>query len=132
MQRYISADYIFPVSGPPLKEGLIAIDSKGYIQEVFSSEQADLKGISRSETERHQGVICPGFVNAHCHLELSYLKGAIPVKTGMAGFIKTILSLRGNFSAEQISKAIEKAEKEMITGGIVAVGDISNTDSSFV
>ncbi len=71
------------------------------------------------------GIISPGFINCHCHLELSHLKGAIPEKTGLVSFILSILSQR-NTSEVNILEAIEIAENEMIHNGIVAVGDISN------
>ena len=71
------------------------------------------------------GIISPGFINCHCHLELSHLKGAIPEKTGLISFILSILSQR-NTSEVNILEAIEIAENEMIHNGIVAVGDISN------
>ena len=131
MQRYISADYIFPVSAPPLKGGLIELDQQGKILDIIDPALKSRQQIADADVEKHQGIICPGFINAHCHLELSHLKDLVPEKTGMAGFIKKILSLRGSFSPGQISAAIEKAEKEMIANGIVAVGDISNNDSSF-
>jgi len=74
---------------------------------------------------------CPGYVNAHCHLELSHLKNKIEEKTGLVDFILSVQKFR-NTSAEEIQDAIEKAEAEMINNGIVAIGDISNTNHSFL
>ena len=119
-----SADYIFPVSSPPVKNGTVVMDENGVITEVSDSQHA--------EAEIYKGIICPGFVNTHCHLELSYLKGEIPEKTGMNGFIKNLLSKRSGFSDQKIREAIIRGEKEMINNGIVAVGDISNNESSFL
>ena len=125
--RAITADYIFPISSPPIKNGVVIIDNKGIILEVGDSrlKTQDLR------LKTYEGIICPGFINAHCHLELSHLKGKITPKIGMAGFIKEFLSKRNNFSKKEIQSAIEKAEKEMFASGIVAVGDISNDDSTF-
>lgn len=74
----------------------------------------------------HEGILSPGFVNAHCHLELSHMKGMIPTKTGLQEFVKQIVGLR-QVDPEAIQEAIVAAETEMMTNGIVAVGDISNT-----
>jgi cytosine/adenosine deaminase-related metal-dependent hydrolase len=74
----------------------------------------------------HEGILSPGFVNAHCHLELSHMKGMIPAKTGLQEFVKQIVSLR-QVDPEVIQEAIASAEAEMVSNGIVAVGDISNT-----
>ena len=73
-----------------------------------------------------EGILSPGFVNAHCHLELSHMKGMIPVHTGLQKFVKQIVALR-QVSPEAIHEAIINAEAEMMANGIVAVGDISNT-----
>lgn len=75
---------------------------------------------------RHQGILCPGFVNAHCHLELSHLKGMIPEHTGLIPFLKKIPTYRNTFTDEQIKAARHEAHKELLRNGIVAVGDISN------
>ena len=72
------------------------------------------------------GILSPGFINAHCHLELSHLKGAIPTQTGLSEFVKQIVPKRAA-AQEIIDVAIEAAETEMFENGIVAVGDICNT-----
>ena len=72
------------------------------------------------------GILSPGFINAHCHLELSHLKGAIPTQTGLSEFVKQIIPKRAA-AQEIIDAAIEAAETEMYNNGIVAVGDICNT-----
>ena len=87
--------------------------------------------IRNQQSEIFNGFICPGFINAHCHLELSYMKGMIGEKTGLAGFIKEILQKRNSSNHQQMEKAISDAEAEMIKNGIVAVGDISNDDSTY-
>lgn len=59
------------------------------------------------------------------------MKGVIPEKTGLAGFIKSFIAVRKTFSGEQIQKGIEAGEKEMLENGIVAVGDICNVSDTF-
>jgi len=76
--------------------------------------------------QNFEGILTPGFINAHCHLELSHMKGMIPAHTGLQEFVKQIVALR-QVDAEVIQSAIVTAESEMIANGIVAVGDISNT-----
>lgn len=76
------------------------------------------------------GLVMPAFINAHCHLELSHLKGQIPKHTGLVDFLLNINSLRANPPEEEIHLNMQEAEKAMIENGIAAVGDISNkTDS---
>ena len=125
LMRKLSADYIFPVASEPLKNGVVTIQADGTILEIAPG------GSELPDTEIFEGIICPGFINMHCHLELSHMRNQLERGTGMANFIKGILSKRADASADQIQKAIVEAEKEMITNGIVAVADISNTGDTF-
>ncbi len=121
--RKISADYIFPVSSEPIKNGVVSISDDGTILAVESS-------ISGA-TEHYSGIICPGFINTHCHLELSHLRSQVSEKKGITGFIKEIIEKRTAFSEGLIERCIVDAEAEMIRNGIVAVADISNNSSTF-
>jgi len=78
------------------------------------------------DVQTAEGVITPGLINCHCHLELSHLKNVIPPHTGLIEFLCSVVTKRG-FPQELIQEEIEKAESEMYQNGIVAVGDIGNT-----
>lgn len=127
--RHISADYIFPISSPPIKNGIITIDDDGTILEI--NKPATNNQHLVDNIEYFKGIICPGFINTHCHLELSHLRSHITERTGLAGFVKEILTKPFNFTEEEIQQKIENAEAEMIKNGIVAVGDISNNNRTF-
>jgi aminodeoxyfutalosine deaminase len=77
--------------------------------------------------KHYDGVLCPGFVNVHCHLELSHMKGAIPEKTGLVSFLQQVMMRRNGYTEEQKAEARQQAFDEMLANGIVAVGDICNT-----
>lgn len=74
----------------------------------------------------YDGILCPGFVNVHCHLELSHMKGAIPEHTGLVPFLQQVMMHRNNFSDEQKLLARHKALSDLLDNGVVAVGDIAN------
>jgi len=76
--------------------------------------------------QKVHGILSPGFINCHCHLELSHLKNVIPPGTGLIEFLCSVVTKR-NFDPVIIQQEIVKAEKEMWDNGIVAVGDIGNT-----
>lgn len=76
--------------------------------------------------ESFEGILTPGFVNCHCHLELSHLKGVIHKRTGLIDFVFKIVTER-DVEEEKIVAAIEAGEQQMLENGIVAVGDICNS-----
>lgn len=86
---------------------------------------------SMAGVEFHAGILSAGFVNAHSHIELSYLKGAIEPYGGFASFADAIAKVRGNFSEEEQLSAIATADRTMWAEGIDAVGDIVNGETSF-
>ncbi len=121
---YLSADYIFPVSTTPIKNAILLLEEDGTIVDVLKNKD---QLPTDSIVDYHRGIICPGFVNAHCHLELSYLKGRIQEGKGLAGFIKELVRERAS-SEISITEAAEDADAEMVSNGIVLVGDIVNND----
>ncbi|MEN9568952.1 MAG: hypothetical protein RL172_183 [Bacteroidota bacterium] len=76
------------------------------------------------------GIICPGFINAHCHTELSHLQGQIPMHTGLVQFVQQVIGSRQGSGAQAIQQSIQQGIQQMAAGGIVAVGDICNTTDS--
>ena len=123
MLTYISADYVYPVVAAPIAQGVLAVDEEGTIAAVLTAEEASAGGIT--DIVRYEGLLVPGFVNTHCHLELSNLKGEIPRNTGLPAFVQEVIKLRSS-DEYAINLAMLKADVEMFDNGIVAVGDISN------
>lgn len=123
MQTYISADWIFPVSSDPIPNGVLEVDANGEIKNVLTHNAAE--NLSITIDAHYPGVLVPGFVNTHCHLELSHMRNKIEQKTGLPNFIKAILA-HGQQPEDEILTAMEAADQEMYHNGIVAVGDIAN------
>lgn len=117
------ADYVFSIVADPIKNGIVTVDDNGKIVSVSTHAQPNV------EVEQVNGVICPGFVNTHCHVELSHLHGQTKKGTGLVSFIQDIQQLRASDEAA-IADAATKADKQMYDNGIVAVGDISNNAGS--
>lgn len=122
--KKFKADYVFPVNADPIKNGVITVDDYGKIIAIENGlTPPPDDGIA---IETLSGIICPGFINTHCHVELSHLKDKIAPKKGLVNFIKNVQSFRNTDEAAVLAAA-EQADAEMYKNGIVAVGDISNT-----
>ena len=120
--RIIQASYIIPLNAAPIKDGYLFIEDDGTVIHL-----TDIPPISTDfEVERHKGILCPGFVNTHCHLELSAMKDLMPEGTGLPNFVSQIPTRRNECVLDP-EKAIKEGDREMLNAGIVAVGDISNT-----
>ncbi len=126
--RKIAAPYVVPVSGDPLRNGVLTFDEQGTLVDVKANVSSPwaLPGV-----EYYDGAIVPGFVNTHCHLELSYMKDVLPEATGLPGFVKRIMETKFTYPEEVQRAAIAEADRFFWESGVQAVGDISNTTVSF-
>ncbi len=127
--QFFSADYIFPVTSPPIKNGILITEDDGKIVDVLNS--ANELPTLNYKLQTFNGILVPGFINTHCHLELSHLRNQIQRHIGLTGFISEFILKRNAFSQQQIDDVIKLADIEMRNNGTVAVGDISNTNHSF-
>lgn len=124
--KRIAAKYVYPLtSTEPLVNGFVEVEDDGTIVRTGVCEDP------AKESVFLDGALVPGFVNAHCHVELSYMKGLFRKGTGMAGFIDQINELRDTKSMEQKVSDLTQAMDSLWEQGVVAMADISNCDDSF-
>ena len=105
---------------------ILVLDDANRLVEIVTHHE-----VEDARVEHLEGILTPGFVNSHCHLELSHLKGHIPKLTGLPEFAKHVILLRNKISLEEKMEHMRQAELEMWNNGTVAVGDISNGPESF-
>jgi cytosine/adenosine deaminase-related metal-dependent hydrolase len=125
MKRF-SAQYIFTNAGPPLKRGIVTADDDGTITCV---EDTGGNLAEKESVEFFNGIIIPGLVNCHCHLELSYMKGLIPYGNGLAEFLKHFRTKRE--VPENSLSSVSVADNDMYRDGVVLCADICNTRLTF-
>lgn len=107
-------------------KSIVCLNSRGVVEDIIEVSNID----SQSGVEFYNGILMPDMVNAHSHLELSYLRGAIEKGGGFARFAQAIGALRGGFSMEQRLDAAEFWDAKMYAEGVGAVGDICNGAST--
>src|SRR5580698_6872906 len=115
--RKFKADYLFLGDGMADPDSVLITTDEGIVQAVVAGRGAG------DDVEVYSGVLSPGFVNCHCHLELSHMKGVIPEGTGLVDFLSTVIRRRATAPPEGVAEAIAAGEQEMLDNGIMAVGD---------
>ena len=118
--RKFKADQLFDGYRFHADDSVLITDDTGRVEDIVSVINAG------DDIQTFNGILVPGFINCHCHLELSHLKNVIPPHTGLIDFLCSVVTKRG-FDPEVIQQEIQNAEKEMYDNGIAAVGDIGNT-----
>jgi cytosine/adenosine deaminase-related metal-dependent hydrolase len=123
--RIIQSSYIIPLNSAPIANGYLYMEDDGTI--IHITKEAPIT--DQFKVEEYDGILCPGFINTHCHLELSHMKGMMTEASGLPAFVDQIPKQRQK-SKLDLSRSIKQGDEEMQQSGIVAVGDISNTDAT--
>ncbi len=121
--RKIASHYAL-INGALERGIVVEVDDHGTITNITRHDTID----NLASVEFYPGILIPGMVNAHSHLELAYLRGAIAEGTGFAGFAREIGRVRGNYTNEERLHAASVADSEMWHEGVEAVLDIANDD----
>jgi cytosine/adenosine deaminase-related metal-dependent hydrolase len=114
----LSGRWIFPASAAPLERGTIAIEA-GRVVAVES------RGVRTPDQDLGNVAIIPGLVNAHTHLDLSGLRGKVPLGPDFIGWLKSIIDHRRAQTPDQILADARQGLEESLRFGTTLLGDIS-------
>lgn len=129
------AQWVVPVATPPIVHGAVVVEGDRVVA-VDRSRAIPVRSPKDAGTVVDLGrvAILPGLVNAHTHLELSWLKGRIPPVSSFPAWIRHVLSARreqGRAGGASDLAAMDSAIDEARRFGTILVGDISNTLLTF-
>ena len=119
----LTASWVLPISRPPVSRGRVAIDGSRVVWVGRAGEAGEPDAPVRDLGE---GVLVPGLVNAHCHLELSHLAGRLELGHGFVPWVEDVVASRGRFTDDEIRVAAAGAVRFLEEHGTVAVADVSN------
>ena len=124
--RIVSARWVIPIDRPPVSDGAIAFDDDGTVR-MLGPRAVVRAEFSSAPEERAEGVLVPGLVNAHCHLELSALAEVVPGGGGFIAWAQRFLKKVGETPRELRRVAAQEAAADAARFGTAAIGDVGNT-----
>jgi cytosine/adenosine deaminase-related metal-dependent hydrolase len=123
--KKINADWVLPISSPPIKDGAVVVE--GNIIKAVGGKKKLSKFPSDEIIDCSDKILLPGFINAHSHLELTGFKGKIEKGLPFTDWARKVVSVRKNITEDEIRTAIQDGLDELISSGVTAVGDFSQT-----
>lgn len=127
MSTLFTARWVLPIAQPPIPNGWVAVES-GRIVAVGGA--AELPAGAIPDHRFSDRLIMPGLVNAHTHLELSWMRGQVPPAPSMPEWVERLMALRRTVGHEPVAP-IEEAIAEVRASGTALVGDITNTFAAY-
>ena len=120
------AAWLLPISQPPIRDAWIRTE-RGRIVAFGPTRPGDFT--ASDEIDLGKVAVLPGLVNAHTHLELSWMRGRIERSEAFPDWIRSVINLRSAIdpSSDEPSRAIPAAIAEARGYGTAVIGDISNT-----
>jgi aminodeoxyfutalosine deaminase len=119
------AAWVLPIASPPIRDGWVAVE-RGRVVAVGGPDEL----VRALKTPTEPAVILPGLVNAHIHLELAWLRGAVPPASSMPEWATRLIGLRRGKVSDPVEPIVD-AVREARTFGTSLVGDVTNTLASY-
>jgi cytosine/adenosine deaminase-related metal-dependent hydrolase len=119
-----TAGWVLPVGAPPLEAGAVGVQD-GRI--TWVGRRDDPSRPQGATKDFGPGVLLPGLVNAHCHLELSHLAGRLPDTRDFVSWVEALIAARAADPPEVVEARATEAIAALAASGTVAVGDVSNS-----
>jgi cytosine/adenosine deaminase-related metal-dependent hydrolase len=125
--RVVSAPWVLRGrAGAAIRDGAIALDGDRI---VAVGPRAEIEA-RHGRGERREAVLLPALVNAHLHLELSHMAGAVAGGEGLPAWIELFVSSRARLRDRDLHEPMAMAAEDLVRFGVAAVGDVSNTLAS--
>lgn len=130
--RVFHADHVLPGDAPPVADGAVVVAGRGHeapegtVLDVGPASEI-LPRHAGADVVRVRGVVLPGLVNAHTHLELTAMRGKVSGGGGFVGWVESLIAQRSEVAPEEDTEAIAAAVDELVAAGTVGVGEVTNS-----
>src|SRR5256884_7427384 len=121
----IRAQFVHPVTAPPIEDGAVLVDDRGTIAAVGPNAVVPTPPGARALEFPHARLL-PGLVNTHTHLELTHLTGK-NTEREFAGWIRGLRALKDATSPDEFSRSAEQGVRDAWAAGVTCVADTGST-----
>ncbi|HYV04637.1 MAG TPA: amidohydrolase family protein [Blastocatellia bacterium] len=130
--RLFSADWVLPVTSPPIRAGAVAIDNNRIVFVGTQEEAASRADLAGAENVKLGcSAVVPGFVNVHSHLELTVMRGFLEDLPFRDWIRKLTRSKYEQLTADEMAASAVLGAAEAVRSGITTIADTGDTDSAF-
>ena len=123
--RVVRADAIVVGDGTSIRDGAVVLDESGIVLDLGPAVDV-LARSSGASIESRTGVLLPGLVNAHVHLELSGMRGRTVGGAGFVPWLESLQHARADEDELERAAAIDRAIAGLLEAGVVAIGEVTN------
>lgn len=121
-----TAAHLLPVASPPVRDGAVAVEGDRIVAAGPRDTVLETAGPGAEVHDLGCAALLPGLVNAHCHVELSWMGQDPPPADDYVGWVRGLIERREAADPERCREAARAAVETMAARGTVAVGDIAN------
>ena len=128
--QIVTADWVFPMSGPPIRDGAVAFDGL-FFEAVGPASELRAKFPKARVTEMPGCTILPGFINAHTHLELTHRQRP-PVPGSLVDWLIEMIrqgrheAADPQRQAELLKQSVAEGVRQCLACGVTTACDISS------
>lgn len=130
-RKLLSAKTILPISSMPIHDSSVYLE-KGIIVEIGPTDAMVKKYQNIRHIDLGKGILLPGFINAHTHLELGWVTEHLGGFSSFIGWLKQIISAKKKFppTAKQIRNSVNNGIRRLIKSGTTTVAEISSFEGA--
>jgi len=129
MTRY-RARWVVPISAPPVAHGIV-VERAGRIEWVGAVEDAPPAHPDEDVVDLGAAILLPGLVNAHCHLELTAMRGFLDGLAFREWILRLTSARRAVLDEEALLDAARLGVEEGVRAGITTFADTGDSGAGF-